>query len=91
VKEIRRCCGAKCEAVYLEPLASQPCWGDVDVVAEDYENHESDPWHHACSGHADVIAVMYGAGDRGEYRSAPEGCTTVRTVEEERRGWPSPG
>ena len=44
------CCHADCVCgSFSEP--SEPCWGTVVVVGEDYDDDEDSYWVHACEGH----------------------------------------
>jgi hypothetical protein len=42
--------GACCTADCCFGNDEEPCWGDVEVVGEDW-NEEDSTWIHACQGH----------------------------------------
>jgi hypothetical protein len=43
------CCGDDCSYNYLS-TEGEPCWGEVEVVGEDYSEYDW-TWYHACQGH----------------------------------------
>ena len=47
----KACCGCHCFALGLE--VDQPCWGDVDVAAEEECGDGDYYWVHECQGHRD--------------------------------------
>jgi len=58
------CCGADCE--FLDCDDDQPCWGQVEVVDEEFsDDYEYSRWIHACQGHEDIYCG-------GEYIPRPE-------------------
>jgi len=45
------CCGDDC--IYLGNNSNEECWGQVEVVDEEYTEYYSDYWFqvHVCEGH----------------------------------------
>lgn len=50
------CCGAPCWAEGSPD--QQPCWGDIDVIDEEYDD-ENHWWIHGCQGHTNGYAGPY--------------------------------
>lgn len=70
------CCGANCDL--LDCYDDQPCWGEVDVIDEDWT--EDDWWWvHACEGHR-----LYREGTA--YIPEPVLCPLCNSPDTEMRG-----
>lgn len=53
-----RCCGADCWAEHWLEEYGGPCWGDVEVIDEEYTDDDY-WWIHACEGHANGYGGPY--------------------------------
>jgi hypothetical protein len=58
-----------------------PCWGNVEVIDEEYDGEDC-YWIHACEGHHACWGSSF-ADYTKEYEQPPEDCTTVREDDDE--------